>query len=94
VFKHFDRDSSGSIDGAELSQAMSQFGYPLTPQLLHLVERKYGELRLCYLILILLTNTDVKASAPTPGGPPPGITFDRFVRACVVVKSLTESFRR
>ena len=27
-------------------------------------------------------------------GPPPGITFDRFVRACVVVKQLTESFQR
>lgn len=25
-------------------------------------------------------------------GPPPGITFDRFVRACVVVKTLTEAF--
>ncbi|KAG8738933.1 hypothetical protein FRC10_006319 [Ceratobasidium sp. 414] len=78
VFKHFDQDSSGSIDGQELSQAMTQFGYPLNPQLLDLVQRKY----------------DVKASAPTPGGPPPGITFDRFVRACVVVKSLTETFRR
>ncbi|KAG8756619.1 hypothetical protein FRC12_010510 [Ceratobasidium sp. 428] len=78
VFKHFDRDSSGSIDGQELSQAMSQFGYPLNPQLLNLVQRKY----------------DIKASAPAPGGPPPGITFDRFVRACVVVKSLTESFRQ
>ncbi|KAG8790430.1 hypothetical protein FRC12_011858 [Ceratobasidium sp. 428] len=78
VFKHFDHDSSGSIDGQELSQAMSQFGYPLNPQLLNLVQRKY----------------DIKASAPTPGGPPPGITFDRFVRACVVVKSLTESFRQ
>ncbi|KAG8701032.1 hypothetical protein FRC08_004316 [Ceratobasidium sp. 394] len=41
VFKHFDRDSSGSIDGNELSQAMSQFGYPLTPQLLNMVQRKY-----------------------------------------------------
>ncbi|GAB1523437.1 EF-hand 1, calcium-binding site protein [Rhizoctonia solani] len=78
VFKHFDRDNSGSIDGQELSQAMNQFGYPLNPQLLDLVQRKY----------------DVKGAAPIPGGPPPGITFDRFVRACVVVKSLTESFRR
>ncbi|CAE6473144.1 unnamed protein product [Rhizoctonia solani] len=78
VFKHFDRDASGSIDGMELSQAMTQFGYPLNPQLLDLVQRKY----------------DVKATAPTPGGPPPGITFDRFVRACVVVKSLTDTFRR
>lgn len=28
------------------------------------------------------------------GGPPPGITFDRFVRACVVVRTLTETFER
>ena len=27
-------------------------------------------------------------------GPLPGITFDRFVRACVVVKQITESFKR
>ena len=29
-----------------------------------------------------------------PGSPPPGISFDRFVRACVVIKTLTESFQR
>jgi len=35
------------------------------------------------------------ASGPSDGyGPPPGITFDRFVRACVVVKTLTEAFQR
>jgi peflin len=44
-------------------------------------------------------NSDVKGSgsvaAPARGYPAaalPGITFDRFVRACVVVKQLTESF--
>jgi len=76
VFRHFDRDGSGSIEGNELSQALQSFGYNLSPNLLTLIERKY-------------------ASAPTVGfGPPPGITFDRFVRACVVVKTLTESFQR
>ncbi|KAH9961207.1 EF-hand [Lactifluus volemus] len=76
VFRHFDRDRSGSIDGRELSEAMRSFGYNLSPILLTLIERKY-------------------ASAPTTGyGPPPGITFDRFVRACVAVKTLTESFQR
>ncbi|KAK7023958.1 EF-hand domain-containing protein [Favolaschia claudopus] len=76
VFRHFDRDGSGSIEGRELSEAMRSFGYNLSPPLLTLVERKY-------------------ASAPSTGyGPPPGITFDRFVRACVVVKTLTESFQR
>jgi len=82
VFKHFDRDRSGSIDGQELHGALTQFGYNLSPHLLVLVQRKY----------------DVKASttAPAPGrgGAPPGISFDRFVRACVVVKQLSESFQR
>ncbi|KAJ7702320.1 hypothetical protein B0H17DRAFT_1043701 [Mycena rosella] len=76
VFRHFDRDGSGSIEGQELAQAMKSFGYNLTPTVLTMVERKY-------------------ASAPSVGyGPPPGITFDRFVRACVVVKTLTEAFQR
>ena len=41
---------------------------------------------------------DVKASAPQtqhsayPGSQQQGITFDRFVRACVVVKQITEAF--
>jgi Ca2+-binding EF-hand superfamily protein len=43
VFRHFDRDRSGSIDGQELSQALGQFGYNLSPQLMHLVEKKYGK---------------------------------------------------
>lgn len=35
------------------------------------------------------------ASGPSSAYEPrPGITFDRFVRACVVVKTLTESFQR
>ncbi|EMD38496.1 hypothetical protein CERSUDRAFT_82768 [Gelatoporia subvermispora B] len=76
VFKHFDRDRSGSIDGRELAEALRSFGYNLSPAILTLVEQKY-------------------ASGPSPGyGPPPGITFDRFVRACVVVKSLTEAFQQ
>ncbi|KAH9934809.1 uncharacterized protein B0H18DRAFT_869195, partial [Fomitopsis serialis] len=76
VFRHFDRDRSGSIEGYELAEALRSFGYNLSPSILTLIEQKY-------------------ASAPVGGyGPPPGITFDRFVRACVVVKSLSESFQR
>jgi peflin len=38
-------------------------------------------------------------AAPQHGGygappPPPGISFDRFVRACVVIKQLSEAFQR
>jgi len=76
VFRHFDRDHSGSIEGHELAEALRSFGYSLSPSLLTLIEHKY-------------------ASEPSTGyGPPPGITFDRFVRACVAVKTLTESFQR
>ncbi|TFL07516.1 hypothetical protein BDV98DRAFT_539310 [Pterulicium gracile] len=76
VFRHFDSDRSGSIEGRELSDALRSFGYNLSPGMLTLIEHKY-------------------ASQPTVGyGPPPGITFDRFVRACVVVKTLTEAFQR
>lgn len=40
-------------------------------------------------------GVDIKASGPAVrGGPPLGITFDRFVRACVAIKQLTEAFRR
>ena len=41
-----------------------------------------------------MLTPDLKAGAPVHGGPPPGITFDRFVRCCVVIKTLTESFQR
>jgi len=77
VFKHFDSDQSGSIEGGELAQALQQFGYNLSPKLLGLVQRKYA------------TNV-----SQGHYGAQPGITFDRFVRACVVIKQLSESFRR
>lgn len=38
-------------------------------------------------------GVDAKANQTAArGGPAPGISFDRFVRACVVVKQLSESF--
>jgi len=88
VFKHFDKDRSGSIDGAELHAALKQFGYNLSPQLLHLVEKKYA------------STTTAAPSVPGFGSRPPvapqvtGITFDRFVRACVVIKQVTEAFQK
>jgi len=78
VFRHFDQDRSGTIEGHELASALQNFGYALSPQLINLVEQKY--------------STQI---ATTVGyGPSPGITFDRFVRACVAIKTLTEAFRR
>jgi len=77
VFKHFDRDRSGSIDGGELRDALAQFGYNLQPQLLDLLQKKYAN-----------------QAATTARVANQGISFDRFVRACVVVKQLTESFQK
>ncbi|KAF8350834.1 EF-hand [Amanita rubescens] len=44
----------------------------------------------------LLTLIERKyASGPaTEIGPPPTITFDRFIRACVTIKTLTDSFKQ
>ncbi|KIK96740.1 hypothetical protein PAXRUDRAFT_825646 [Paxillus rubicundulus Ve08.2h10] len=76
VFKHFDKDHSGSIEGRELAEAMRSFGYNLSPALLTILQYKYAP------------------GATSAYGPPPGITFDRFVRACVTVKTLTEAFQK
>ncbi|EJD44073.1 EF-hand [Auricularia subglabra TFB-10046 SS5] len=79
VFRHFDRDRSGSIDNGELQSALKSFGYHLSPATMRIIADKYS----------------IPASLPPASGhgPAPGITFDRFVRACVVVKTLTENFQ-
>lgn len=96
VFRHFDRDRSGSIEGRELAEALRSFGYNLSPPLLTLIEHKYGvKLPLCPIDFFQPCSYLSIASEPSTGyGPPPGITFDRFVRACVAVKTLTEAFQR
>ncbi|KAM6501052.1 hypothetical protein JOM56_004066 [Amanita muscaria] len=76
VFAHFDRDRSGTIDEQEMRNALGQFGYNLSPQLMHLLQMKFA--------------SDLR----TTGRAANGISFDRFVRACVVVKQITDSFRR
>jgi hypothetical protein len=53
-----------------------------------------------FLLLVLRSvltrlpfGVDVKANQTAGhGAPVPGISFDRFVRACVVVKQLSEAF--
>ncbi|EJD05795.1 EF-hand [Fomitiporia mediterranea MF3/22] len=44
--------------------------------------------------ILMLVEQKYAKPPSTNYGPPPGITFDRFVRACIVVKTLTESFQR
>jgi hypothetical protein len=84
------------------SSSWSSSSHPVTsfkvsPQVLDLVQKKYGQHRFpsSPLVYTVHSLTDVKAAAPSAhGGPPPGITFDRFLRACVVIKQLSEAFRR
>ena len=42
VFRAFDADRSGTIEARELSNALSQFGFNLSPQLINTLQRKYG----------------------------------------------------
>lgn len=42
VFRHFDRDGSGTIDDGELANAFANFGYNLAPQTLMNIQQKYG----------------------------------------------------
>jgi len=79
VFRHFDADRSGTIERDELANALRQFGYNLNSQLLGMLQSKFET----------LPEEGVSRARVTPG-----ITFDRFVRACVVVKTLTEAFNR
>jgi len=78
VFARFDRDRSGTIDRTELQKALTHLDFKVTPQLLDILQRKY----------------DVHASAPHSADQwtPPGITFDNFVRACVVLRQVTKGF--
>ncbi|KAK4057694.1 hypothetical protein OIO90_001342 [Microbotryomycetes sp. JL221] len=41
-FRTFDRDRSGTIEGRELSNALSQFGYNLSPRLIDMLQKKYN----------------------------------------------------
>jgi len=79
VFRHFDEDFSGTIDRDELAKALSRFGYRLSPQLLDMLQSKFET----------LPEEGMSRARVTPG-----ITFDRFVRACVVVKTLSDTFKR
>ncbi|KAL1713514.1 hypothetical protein EV715DRAFT_211466 [Schizophyllum commune] len=75
AFCDFDRDRSGTIDSAELNQALCHFGVRFSLRMLNHLERKYRT-----------------ASMIPGGGPPPGITFDRFARMCVLIKHLKGAF--
>ncbi|KAJ2053620.1 hypothetical protein H4S04_000570 [Coemansia sp. S16] len=78
-FRTFDRDNSGTIDRGELNQALSAFGFRVSPQVVDSLVRKYD-----------LQAGRAKLASQGRGA----ITFDNFINACVTIRSLTESFRR
>ncbi|KAN0126399.1 hypothetical protein V8E52_000039 [Russula decolorans] len=84
VFRRFDKNKNNTIDSDELEQALERLGYKLSPPLQDLLKRKYD---------VTWTYGEAAAGgAPPAGSASSGITFDRFMRACVVVKQLKESF--
>ena len=77
-FQSFDRDRSGSIDANELSQAMLNFGFNLSPRLINLLMLKY----------------DTKGNSSKIMKGQGAMTFDCFIQSSVTVRQLTESFRQ
>ncbi|GAA5994044.1 hypothetical protein JCM5350_000058 [Sporobolomyces pararoseus] len=89
VFRQFDRDRSGTIENMELSNALATFGYQLSPQLIQLLQRKYNP----STATIQKPQYQQQGFRPPQQSPQQGITFDRFVRCCVTVRQLSESFK-
>jgi len=76
VFDDFDKDTSGAIDNSELENAMLRLGYKLGPKALSLLQTKYA----------------VEPKNSTSAGENPVLTFDRFLRCCVAVKTFSQTF--
>lgn len=70
IFKDFDKDDSNSIDRAELQTAFKELGYNITPSLIELIEKKYGNLSIRLNHLDTVTNLapsgENDQSNPTP----------------------------
>ncbi|GAA6010158.1 hypothetical protein JCM11491_005368 [Sporobolomyces phaffii] len=88
VFRQFDRDRSGTIEPQELANALSTFGYNLSPQIIQLLQQKYNP-----STAVHKPNQGYTSNYARPPADPRGITFDRFVRCCVTVRQLSESFK-
>jgi len=81
IFRQHDRDGSGLIEGRELEEALRQFGFPISPRLVNLLQRKF------------VPPGRKGPMTPFAGAGGPSLSFDGFVRCCVTVKVLTETFQ-
>lgn len=80
IFQRFDKDASGLIDRKELHQALLGFGFSLPTEMVRKLEKRFAPPPK------LLPGGQVEMRK--------GISFDRFLMACVTVKHYTEGFRR
>ncbi|KAG8878226.1 hypothetical protein FRB97_002684 [Tulasnella sp. 331] len=95
VFRWYDQNHSGTIEAPELASAIKQFGFNLSPTLLTLLEEKYGKsAQVPSLVYNLTEYTWTVAPLPDAAGAPDGISFEGFIRACVMVKTATDAFKR
>ncbi|KAG8847826.1 hypothetical protein FRB96_001414 [Tulasnella sp. 330] len=95
VFRWYDQNHSGTIEAPELASAIKQFGFNLSPTLLTLLEEKYGKsAQVPSLVYNLTEYTWTVAPLPDAAGAPDGISFEGFIRACVMVKIATDAFKR
>ncbi|WVQ83701.1 hypothetical protein IAT38_005845 [Cryptococcus sp. DSM 104549] len=81
IFRRFDRDASGLIDRKELHSALLGFGFSLPPETIRKVEKRFAP-------------PGQEGREGHGKGHGEGISFDRFLMACVTVKHYTEGFRK
>jgi len=77
VFRDFDTNASGTIEGNELRSALDELGYPLAPDIVQLLMYKYATVR---------AETYSRRSSVL------ALTFDHFIRVCVTLKHLSRGF--
>lgn len=81
LFDRFDTDMSGNISYQEFANALSAFGYRLSPQFVQLLFRSYDR------------RGQDSSPQPTQQGQN-AISFDLFVQSCISLKRMTEVFKK
>ncbi|KAL0639654.1 hypothetical protein Q9L58_001219 [Maublancomyces gigas] len=82
LFDRFDTDQSGNISYAEFTNALSAFGYRLSPQFVQLLFRSYDR------------RGQDPAPQPAVQQGQDAISFDLFVQSCISLKRMTEVFKK
>ncbi|KAG0638622.1 hypothetical protein HOY80DRAFT_147945 [Tuber brumale] len=82
LFDRFDEDGSGNISIQEFSNALTAFGYRLSPQFVQLLFRSYDR-----------RGQDSSPQTAVQQGQE-AISFDLFVQSCISLKRMTEVFKK